>query len=612
MITGDKQISTHNNEEINALTNENNKEGNQIKVVLISKAGAEGLDFKYIRQVHILEPWYNLSRIEQIIGRAVRNFSHKDLPFVKRNVEIFMHGTILSDPNEEAADLYLYRIAEYKAKQIGQVSRLLKESSVDCLLNESQGNFSQEYLTEYLEKKGINIVQVLSNGKKIDDFKIGDLPYSANCDYMQYCNYKCFPYKKIDEKDVTEDSYTASFMETNSDKIMQKIRDLMKEQFFYKKSILIKKINYPKVFPLVEIYAALTNLIDEVNENNEYIIDKYGRNGTLKNIGDYYVFQPLELSDPNITIFDRSVPIDGKHDKITISMNYKEEEHDDNLTRKETPERKKQLTIPEIFKELESDYNKAIEVMNDKNIKVKGENDFYKYCGISMRKLMEEPFHIERKILEELLVEHIVDVTNDKNKLELLNYVYAIPVEEIKKQSLEYYVKEYFDKQIIKKDDLLGLLLNTKEGQKIITFKSVDSKWENGQPEDYREILEEFEKKYGYIKKETTKYLNKIVGFIDYEKLQKYLVFKTIDLSQKRNTGARCDESSKGKKIILLNDIIGEEKYNKENTKGMVEAELCSLQELLLRYYNRTQKNEKIWFLYPELAKFILVKKISN
>jgi hypothetical protein len=504
MITGDKQISPHNNEEINALTNENNKEGNQIKVVLISKAGAEGLDFKYIRQVHILEPWYNLSRIEQIIGRAVRNFSHKDLPFVKRNVEIFMHGTILSDPNEEAADLYLYRIAEYKAKQIGQVSRLLKESSVDCLLNESQGNFSQEYLTEYLEKKGINIVQVLSNGKKIDDFKIGDLPYSANCDYMQYCNYKCFPYKKIDEKDVTEDSYTASFMETNSDKIMQKIRDLMKEQFFYKKSILIKKINYPKVFPLVEIYAALTNLIDEVNENNEYIIDKYGRNGTLKNIGDYYVFQPLELSDPNITIFDRSVPIDGKHDKITISMNYKEAEHDDNLTRKETPERKKQLTIPEIFKELESDYNKAIEVMNDKNIKVKGENDFYKYCGITMRKLMEEPFHIERKILEELLVEHIVDVTNDKNKLELLNYVYAIPVEEIKKQSLEYYVKEYFDKQIIKKDDLLGLLLNTKEGQKIITFKSVDSKWENGQPEDYREILEEFEKKYGYIKKETT------------------------------------------------------------------------------------------------------------
>ena len=55
-----------------------------------------------------------------------------------------------------------------------------------------------------------------------------------------------------------------------------------------------------------------------------------------------------------------------------------------------------------------------------------------------------------------------------------------------------------------------------------------------------------------------------------------------------------------------MNEIIGTEKYNKENTKGMVQAELCSLQELLLRYYNNTQKNNKLWFLYPELAKYIL------
>jgi hypothetical protein len=38
-----------------------------------------------------------MNRIEQIIGRAVRNFSHKDLPFEKRNVEIFMYGTILGN-----------------------------------------------------------------------------------------------------------------------------------------------------------------------------------------------------------------------------------------------------------------------------------------------------------------------------------------------------------------------------------------------------------------------------------------------------------------------------------------------------------------------------------
>ena len=65
-------------------------------------AGAEGLDFKFIRQVHILEPWYNMNRIEQIIGRAVRTCSHKDLPFIERNVQIYLYGTILEDKEKEA------------------------------------------------------------------------------------------------------------------------------------------------------------------------------------------------------------------------------------------------------------------------------------------------------------------------------------------------------------------------------------------------------------------------------------------------------------------------------------------------------------------------------
>ena len=118
MITGDTRLSPNNVFEVNGLTNLDNKDGNKVKVVLISKAGSEGIDLKFIRQVHILEPWYNLNRIEQITGRAVRNFSHKDLPFEKRNVEIFMHATLLKDKKEEAADLYVYRVAEEKAIQI--------------------------------------------------------------------------------------------------------------------------------------------------------------------------------------------------------------------------------------------------------------------------------------------------------------------------------------------------------------------------------------------------------------------------------------------------------------------------------------------------------------
>ena len=220
LISGDVRLSPNNTEEIKLLTNANNIDGKQVKVVLISKAASEGIDLKNVRQVHILEPWYTMSRIEQIIGRAVRSFSHQKLPFEKRNVEIFLHGTMLSDKEIEATDLYIYRLAEYKAKQIGEVSRVLKESAVDCLLNTEQNNFTQEQFNT-------NIIQTLSDGQSLDSFKVGDMPYSSMCDYMENCAVKCVPDKSISDKDVNHTTYGEGFIMINSEKIIQKIKQLM-------------------------------------------------------------------------------------------------------------------------------------------------------------------------------------------------------------------------------------------------------------------------------------------------------------------------------------------------------------------------------------------------
>ena len=51
------------------------------------------------------------------------------------------------------------------------------------------------------------------------------------------------------------------------------------------------------------------------------IQDAYGRNGKLVNIGEYYLFQPIEIMNKNISLFDRSVPIPFKNDKIKINFN---------------------------------------------------------------------------------------------------------------------------------------------------------------------------------------------------------------------------------------------------------------------------------------------------
>ena len=216
MITGDVRISPNNDTDVKAITNNNNifkedKNGNIIdisgeiiKVVLISQAGSEGLDFKAIRQVHIMDPWYNMNTIEQIVGRAVRNFSHKDLPFTKRNVQLFLYGTILKNTEEESADLYIYRMSMLKAVKIGKVSRLLKQTSVDCIINHDQTKFIAENFNEIEENK--NITQLLSDHTELYKFQIGDIDNTSTCDFMK-CEFDCLPNIQIENFNENTDTY---------------------------------------------------------------------------------------------------------------------------------------------------------------------------------------------------------------------------------------------------------------------------------------------------------------------------------------------------------------------------------------------------------------------
>jgi hypothetical protein len=620
MITGDPRLSPNNDFEVKGLTNDDNKDGNKVKVILISKAGSEGIDFKFIRQVHILEPWYNMNRIEQIIGRGVRNFSHKDLPFEKRNVQIFMYGTILGDNKEEAADLYVFRVAELKATQTGNVTRLLKETAVDCIINYGQTNFTQETMSKYLNEE---ITQQLSTGLIIHDFKIGDAPFSPACDYMPTCNYVCRPTKEIDEQNLNEDTYNDTFIKMNSEKINQKIRVLMKEGFFYKKETLIELINIPKKYPLVQIYAALTMLIDD---NNEFIVDKYGRNGRVVNIGDYYLFQPIELLDKNISIYERSVPIDYKHTMISFDLKPKigKSRVDRGVDRGVDADISGDIGVDVHDKKKEHEYearkNKILAEMNENfdltkeylkpGTKVpRGDDNWYKHCGVVMRKLARE-YPESRDYLLHFLVAHMIELLLFEEKLDLMNYIYSL--KEIQMNSLEYFIKDYFERKSITTKNFNAMILYNLNKRKIMIFNNKSKKWIEAEPEDQREIAETSETR-DLLDFKMSDY-NVIVGFMGYEKNNKYLIFKTKDMLSPRDTGARCDEAGKNKTMQILNQIIGEEKYTKENTKiikdddknvvqdAVGHIELCVVQEFVLRFFDKIRKNDKKWFLSPEMA----------
>uniref|UniRef100_A0A6C0F3N8 Helicase ATP-binding domain-containing protein n=1 Tax=viral metagenome TaxID=1070528 RepID=A0A6C0F3N8_9ZZZZ len=652
IISGDKRISPNNDADIKALTSDNNVDGHRIKVVLISKAGSEGLDLKFIRQVHIMDPWYNMNRIEQIIGRAVRNFSHshKDLPFEKRNVEIFLYATLLENNEEEAADLYIYRVAEVKALQIGRVSRVLKETAVDCIINHEQANFTQENFREFLKAP---VKQILSSGEVIEEFPVGDAPYSASCDYMKTCDYECNTSNELvadfkpSEDGGNLDTYNETFIIVNSDKIIQKIKQLMKERYFYKKKDLFARIKTPKDIPDIQIYAALTYLIDD---NNEYITDKYGRTGYLKNIGEYYLFQPSELNYENISILDRSMPIDFKRSMIHFDVrkdlvNYviqekpkveapikavkketaalkqqkrekEEEEEEEEAGLKEAemiplakepvkrmaegPHEARQLAkhglaiegAKRILKEMEENYDLANHFARKEPKVPRGDDNWYKHCGIVMRKMVQSG--VPAKDIMHFLIEHLVDFLTYKEKVDVLQYLYAKEV--IDETSFEFKIKGCFDEKIILNKGVTGIILFNGDVRSVLILNR--GKWTAAESEDINDLAPAIKKKYF----DDPRHFNTNVGFIGSDKTGVF-VFKVKDILNTRNTGARCDEAGKAKTIKLLNTIIGHEEYTKENTKGMVQQELCALQEFTLRLYNLQKKDNLVWFLDPEMAK---------
>jgi hypothetical protein len=155
-------------------------EGTRVRAIIGSKVTAEGLDLKCIRQVHILDGWYHLNRIEQIIGRGVRFCSHTVLRDMGlRNCLIYLHA--LAVPEYETADLYVYRLAVRKALPIGRVTRLLKINAWDCMLN---------YDAIALKDVGTrNIVDALGN--KYDNYDLHDKPFTSFCDFMETCTYTC-------------------------------------------------------------------------------------------------------------------------------------------------------------------------------------------------------------------------------------------------------------------------------------------------------------------------------------------------------------------------------------------------------------------------------------
>lgn len=649
MITANGTISPNNDGEVRAVTAPDNVNGEKIRVVIISRAGSEGIDFQNLRQVHIMEPWYNVSRQEQIIGRAIRYCSHIELPFRKRNAEIFQYATTLPvelAPREEAADLYVYRIAEKKAIKTGIVSRVLKETAVDCLLNEEQNSITEAELeqTKTLE---------LADGKEIE-YRIGDKPYTALCDFMGECEYLCKPEPTAEQRarfGTRMDTYSASFIQLNIDSIIRNIRELFKTETVFSKKELVRRLKLLRNYPDIQIDSALDYLI---KNRGEYLIDGSGRMGRMVNMGDTYAFQPIEITDDRVGRFERTYPVDFKHESMRFVLPAKEGEVSGEgvvgapaaaavgpavsaiapraevgapvaaaaaaaavpapaVAPAPAPAPALSSAVAEILSTMETEYNRTLRPGGSTS----DAPDWFDAVR-KAREHLNETYEIDSTELNQLVVAHQIDSLMPIDKMRLLSWLIS-PERRLLteyQQALVYYLESSLIVRLSVSGAATGaaaaaasgagsdademscfIILNT-TGTSIATFVyPLDgSPIRAASIRESERINERLEPRLRRGMKPNT-----IFGFIEIFKEQGYMIMKTRDMTIKRTKGARCDQKTKSKIIALLNSIVGKAQYSIENTKKRFDpVDLCMITEIVLRKFDRDNKDGKRWFYLPE------------
>lgn len=262
-----------------------NKDGNMIRVIISSPVVSEGVNFRYVRQVHVLEPWWNMSRIEQVIGRGLRTCSHQALPFEKQNCTVYLH-TIRTGDDIECYDEYTYRIrVEPKATRIAKVRRVIAESAMDCPIQKDINTLPEAWQT-------FEVTQTQSEGKKPvqNPLKMMMSPsFDTSLGVTQ-----CIVKPSVEDPEYKRPLST--YIDVR-DEIIQKLGRLFLDKPIWDRAQIIKALKSYKedvvIFNLQQIIQAGLRFKDS-----------FGREAFIESRGDLYALAPIGMQ--NGTMIERT------------------------------------------------------------------------------------------------------------------------------------------------------------------------------------------------------------------------------------------------------------------------------------------------------------------
>lgn len=195
----------------NTFNSQDNQDGSLLKVILGTRSVMEGVSFKNVKQVHITDPWWNESRIEQILARASRYCSHSSLEKNEQYVDIYRHYSVFPGEGIDqeavkklegnyknyAEDSIEERMLQASIKKYSinnDLEQIIKSCSIDCNINRN-GNIIR--LEEYCIPVGKGMYQIHyknpSNGRM---YLRDDVPDKLSFKQIQQREYS-FPRKDL-------------------------------------------------------------------------------------------------------------------------------------------------------------------------------------------------------------------------------------------------------------------------------------------------------------------------------------------------------------------------------------------------------------------------------
>jgi hypothetical protein len=265
-ITGDEsQDQKRINKE--SYNNPENIYGEYIQVMIISSSGAEGISLTGVRQVHIMEPFWNFIRIGQVFGRAIRMKSHMELPEDQRNVEQYIYLSFI--PYGETIEEIFQSLKDNEWNEVQEIDFTTKEE----LMKNHNNIFKtiQKILSIKKETNDCTADQLLFNTmekKNVISNILTDIIKESSVDCIQntrddaHLNNRCL---RFTEKVLGEETH---FPGITSEKLNELDVKQFKSTFQY------------KVEPNIYVVSAKKNDVDiyvyyEINKSGEEIDVRY-------------------------------------------------------------------------------------------------------------------------------------------------------------------------------------------------------------------------------------------------------------------------------------------------------------------------------------------------